>query len=55
MTDAEAPVEPQPDAPETASDEFEEPNTTGTMFIMMVFLMALAALWAIMYFLLLER
>jgi hypothetical protein len=29
--------------------------TTGTLFIMLIFLMALAALWAIMYLTLLER
>lgn len=33
----------------------EEPVTTGTLFIMLVFLMALAAMWAIMYLMLLER
>lgn len=33
----------------------EEPRTTGTLFILMLFLMALAALWAIMYLTLLER
>jgi hypothetical protein len=32
----------------------EEPGT-GTLFIMLVFLMALAAMWAIMYLTLLER
>ncbi|UCG75193.1 MAG: hypothetical protein JSV95_10695 [Gemmatimonadota bacterium] len=33
----------------------EEPVTTGTLFIMLVFLMALAAMWAIMYLTLLDR
>lgn len=32
----------------------EEPGS-GTLFIMLVFLMALAAMWAIMYLTLLER
>lgn len=32
----------------------EEPGV-GTLFIMLVFLMALAAMWAIMYLTLLER
>ena len=33
----------------------EEPNTIGTLFILVVFLMALAGLWGIMYFTLLGR
>ncbi len=33
----------------------EEPNTTGTLFVMIVFLMALAGLWGIMYLQLLDR
>lgn len=33
----------------------EEPTTTGTLFIMVLFLMALAGLWAIMYLTLLDR
>lgn len=33
----------------------EEPNTTGTLFIMILFLMALAGMWALMYMVLLER
>ena len=33
----------------------EEPVATGTLFIMLVFLMALAALWVIMYLTLLDR
>jgi hypothetical protein len=32
-----------------------EPVVTGTVFIMLVFLMALAGLWGIMYLLLLGR
>ena len=33
----------------------EEPRTTGTLVILMLFLMALAALWGLMYLTLLER
>lgn len=32
-----------------------EPTTTGTLFIMVIFLMALGGMWAIMYLRLLER
>jgi hypothetical protein len=44
--------------PETDPDELspeEEPTTTGTLFIMVLFLMALAGMWGIMYFTLLSR
>ena len=33
----------------------EEPTTTGTLFVMLLFLMALAGMWALMYMVLLER
>ena len=33
----------------------EEPTTTGTLVILMLFLMALGALWGLMYFNLLGR
>lgn len=33
----------------------EEPRTTGTLLILMLFMMALAAMWAIMYLTLLGR
>lgn len=33
----------------------EEPTTTGTLFIMVLFLMALGGMWAIMYITLLNR
>lgn len=33
----------------------DEPTTTGTLFIMIVFLMALAGMWGIMYLMLLGR
>ncbi|MEJ2503246.1 MAG: hypothetical protein P8177_07995 [Gemmatimonadota bacterium] len=49
---------PPPHPDESASDELspdEEPTTTGTLFIMVLFLMALAGMWGIMYFTLLSR
>ena len=59
------PPDPTPDEPAAASregaDDLEslpdeaEPVTTGTLFIMIVFLMALAGMWGIMYLMLLER
>jgi hypothetical protein len=33
----------------------EEPVTTGTLFLMIIFLMGIAAVWGIMYLRLLER
>ena len=33
----------------------EEPVTTGTLFIMILFLMALGAMWALMYLTLVNR
>ena len=33
----------------------EEPVTVGTLFIMLLFLMALAGMWGLMYLILLER
>ena len=33
----------------------EEPTTTGTLFIMVLFLMAMGAMWGLMYFTLLNR
>lgn len=41
------------DPPDLAPEE--EPRTTGTILILMLFLMALAAMWTIMYLTLLER
>ena len=35
--------------------DIQEPVTMGTLFVMLVFLMALAGLWVIMYLILLER
>ena len=43
---------PEGQAPQPGADE---PVTTGTLFLMILFLMALGGLWLIMYFLLLER
>lgn len=42
-------------SPEGGLSPQEEPNTIGTLFILIVFLMALAGLWGIMYFTLLGR
>lgn len=48
--DANAGPPPEPElSPEV------EPVTTGTLFILLVFLMALAGLWGIMYLTLLGR
>lgn len=33
----------------------EEPTTTGTLFIMVLFLMAMGAMWGLMYLTLLNR
>lgn len=33
----------------------QEPNSTGTFFLMMIFLMLIAGFWVIMYFTLLRR
>lgn len=47
MTDPQhTPSDPQQD---------EDPDASGTLFIMIIFLMALAGMWLIMYFRLLER
>ncbi|MCG8469434.1 MAG: hypothetical protein MJB57_14715 [Gemmatimonadetes bacterium] len=44
---------PETHDPGLSSDE--EPVTTGTLVILMLFLMALGALWGLMYLVLLER
>ncbi len=44
--------DPSPDREPT---ENEDPSATGTLVILMLFLMALAALWSLMYLLMLER
>ncbi len=43
------------DREETGIRPEEEPVVTGTLFIMILFLMALAGMWGIMYLMLLER
>lgn len=48
------PAPPPESDPDELSPE-EEPTTTGTLFIMVLFLMALAGMWGIMYFTLLSR
>ena len=47
------PESEEPDEPGLAPGE--EPTTTGTIFIMILFLMALAGMWGIMYLTLLNR
>jgi hypothetical protein len=47
-----------PDVPsrdDPAAPIEDEPVTTGTLFIVLVFLMAMAGLWALMYLRLLDR
>lgn len=41
--------------PETELLPGEEPTTTGTLFMVMVILMIIAAIWVIIYMRLLER
>lgn len=48
------PTETDAERLEEPPDE-DEPTTTGTLFIMIVFLMALAGMWGIMYLMLLGR
>lgn len=54
-------TEPVEDAPPTEESERdgpspdELPSTTGTVFIMILFLMAMAAMWGLMYMTLLGR
>lgn len=50
----EGPVTPPAHGPDPGADP-EEPTTTGTLFIMILFLMALAGMWGIMYLTLLNR
>jgi len=38
-----------------AGEDPTEPTATGTLFIMMLFLMALGAMWGLMYLILLNR
>lgn len=38
-----------------AASADDEPVTVGTLFIMLLFLMALAGMWGLMYLILLER
>lgn len=53
----------KPSAPATGSTDpddtelrpEEEPNTTGTLFLMIIFLMMIFGFWALMYTLLLNR
>lgn len=55
----EVPMNPDREsAPDGAGPETspgDEPVTTGTLFVMILFLMALAGMWGLMYLILLER
>jgi hypothetical protein len=54
MTDSSTPpADTDTDGSQTESEE--GPVTTGTLFIMILFLMALAGLWVLMYRILLDR
>ncbi len=54
--ESETPETPEPAMSENAGlSPEEEPTTTGTLFIMILFLMALAGMWGIMYLTLLNR
>ena len=56
MSEHETPPTSSPPASEeTGPSVDEDPVTTGTLFIMILFLMALAGLWVLMYLILLER
>ena len=44
----------RPERPPPERDD-DEPTTAGTLFIMLLFLMALGGMWLIMYFQLLSR
>ena len=50
-----APATGSTDPEETELRPEEEPVTTGTLFIMLLFLMAMAGMWFIMYLTLLNR
>lgn len=50
MTDQQRPGDPA-----AGGEQEPEPNATGTVFLMVVFLMATVALWGIMYFRLIGR
>jgi len=47
------PAEAAPPAALIAPDE--QPNSTGTLFLMMIFLMMIGGLWVIVYLILLHR
>ena len=50
----DGPPPPEHDTTHTEISEDEEPVTTGTLFIMILFLMAIAGMWGIMYLTLLN-
>ena len=54
MTDSSTPLT-NADPEGSRTDSEEGPVTTGTLFIMVLFLMALAGLWSLMYLMFLDR
>lgn len=54
---AKPPVESAPLAPQTLAPppEEREPAPVGTLFLMMIFLAAIAGMWGLMYWTLLSR
>ena len=54
MTDR-APATGSTDPHDTELDHDEEPRATGTLFLVMIILMIIVAVWVIMYLRLLDR
>ncbi len=55
MPDPYSPLPAPPTGAPTSLPEEEEPIATGTFFLMIVFLMLIAGIWAILYLTLLGR
>jgi hypothetical protein len=55
MPDPYSPLPAPPTGAPTSIPEEEEPIATGTFFLMIVFLMLIAGVWAILYLTLLGR
>ncbi|MDX1661193.1 MAG: hypothetical protein R3326_05335 [Gemmatimonadota bacterium] len=63
MTDAARPSDPESEATESheepgtggLSEEEEEPELIGTLFVVMVFIIMTAGMWSAVYFMLLGR
>lgn len=48
-------TDPRSETPPTELGPDEEPTTTGTLFLMLVFLMLIFGFWVLMYVTLLDR